>query len=177
MQDMTLQPALSIAASPLKRDRFATILRRFGNPYRLASYVLVLYALGHTAGAVISTPRFGTAADAVAAAMKSVHFDAQGFDDSWYGFYLGFGWFVTLFFVLSAVLSWDIGGLPMRDRAGLAAITWSLCLSYVGSTAIAWKYFFTVPIVFSSLATLLLATGCVQDAIGRHTANRGASAE
>jgi hypothetical protein len=76
--------------------------------------------------------------------MKSVHFDAQGFDDSWYGFYLGFGWFVSLFFVLSAVLSWYIGGLPMRDRAGLAAI---------------------------------LATGCVQDAIGRHTADRGASAK
>jgi hypothetical protein len=151
--------------SPLKRDRFAAILRRLGNPYRLASCVLVLYAIGHTAGAVISTPRLGAAADAVATTMKSVHFDAQGFEVSWYGFYLGFGWFVSLFFILSAVISWHIGGLPMRDRAGLAAITWSLCLSYVGSVAIAWKCLFAAPIAFSSIVALLLATGCVRDAI------------
>jgi len=172
---MTLQPALSIGASPLKRGRFAAILRRFGNPYRLASYVLVLYAIGHSAGALISTPRFGAAADAVATSMKSVHFDAQGSDDSWYGFYLGFGWFVSIFFVLSAVLSWYIGGLPVRVRAGLAAITWPLCLGYAGSVAIAWKYLFAAPIIFSSVVTLLLAAGCVQDAIGRHAADRDAS--
>ena len=170
---MTLQSALSTGASPLKRGGFATTIRRFGNPYRLASYVLVLYAIGHTAGALMSTPRFGAGADAVATAMQSVHFDAQGFDDSWYGFYLGFGWFVSLFFIFSAVVSWYIGGLPTRDRAGLAVITCSLCLSYGGSAAIAWKYLFTAPIVFSSVVTLLLATGCVQDAMGRrHTADR-----
>ena len=162
---MTLQRALSIGASPLNRDRFAAILRRFGNPHRLASYVLVLYAIGHTAGALISTPKFGAAADAVATAMKSVHFDAQGFDDSWYGFYLGFGWFISLFLILSAVLTWYIGGLPTRERAGLAPITWSLCLSYGASAAIAWKYLFAAPILFSSIVTLLLATGCVRDAI------------
>jgi len=163
---MILQPALSIGASPLRRDRFAAIVRRLGNPYRLASYILVLYAIGHTAGAVIWTPRFGAAAGAVATAMKSVHFDAQGFEVSWYGFYLGFGWFVSIFFILSAVISWHIGGLPMRDRGGLAAITWSLCLSYVAGAAIAWKCFFAAPIAFSSIVALLLATGGVRDAIG-----------
>jgi hypothetical protein len=54
----------------------------------------------------------------------------------------------------------------MRDRAGLAAITWSLCLSYLASIAIAWKCLFAAPIAFSSIVALLLATGCVRDAIG-----------
>jgi hypothetical protein len=169
---MTIQASPGIGTSALKRDRFAAALRRFANPYRLASYVLVLYAIGHSAGALISTPRFGTAADAVATSMQSVHFDAQGFDDSWYGFYLGFGWFVSLFFISSAVFSWHVGGLPIRDRAGLALITRSLCLSYAVSAAIAWKYLFTAPILFSGVVTLLLAAGCVQDAIGRHEAAR-----
>jgi hypothetical protein len=143
-------------------------LRRFGNPYRLASYVLVLYAMGHTAGALISNPKFGAAADSVATSMKSVRFDAQGFETCWYGFYLGFGWFVSLFLILSATISWYVGGLPISNRARLAAITWTLCLCYAGSVAIAWKYLFAAPIVFSSTATLLLAIGCVQDVLRRH---------
>jgi hypothetical protein len=155
-------------ASLSRGDLLMSVLRRFGNPYRLASYVLVLYAMGHTAGALISTPKFGTAADAVATSMKSVHFEAQGFETSWYGFYLGFGWFVSLFFILSATISWYIGGLTVGNRARLAAITWPLCLCYAGSVAIAWKYLFAAPLVFSSTATLLLAMGCVQDVLRRH---------
>ena len=142
--------------------------QRFGNPYRLASYVLALFAIGHTAGALISTPRLGAAADDVATTMKSVHFDAQGFLATWYGFYLGFGWFVSVFFIFSAVLSWYIGGLPACQRADLAAITWSLCLSYIASIAIAFNYLFPAPILFSSTVSVLLAIGCVQDFRARH---------
>lgn len=164
---MTFQPTL-IVAPRSQEGMLISVLRRFGNPYRLASYVLVLYAMGHTAGALISTPKFGTAADAVATSMKSVHFEAQGFETSWYGFYLGFGWFVSLFFILSATIGWYIGGLPAGNRARLAAITWTLCLCYAGSAAIAWQYLFAAPLVFSSTATLLLAIGCVQDVLRRH---------
>ena len=96
-----------------------SVSRRFGNPYRLASYVLGLYAMGHTAGALISTPKFGTAADAVATSMKSVHFEAQGFETSWYGFYLGFGWFVSLFFIVcddQLVHRWTSGRQSRASR-------------------------------------------------------------
>jgi hypothetical protein len=153
-------------------NRPATIVQRYANPYRLASYVLMLYALGHTVGAVVQTPQFGAAAGAVAAAMKSVHFDAQGFDDSWYGFYEGFGWLVSLFFVTSSAITWHIGGKSVENRRELAGITWPLCLSYTISTGIAFKYFFMAPIVFSCLVAFLLGLGCARDSLSRTTRSR-----
>jgi hypothetical protein len=162
---MALESATSLGTAPAMRKRFVAVLRRFANPYRLASYVLVLYALGHTVGAVISTPRLGAAADAVAASMKSVHFDAQGFNDTWYGFYQGFGWLVSVFFLVSAVTCWHIGGRPVRDRMGLAGITWPLFLSYAVSVVIACEYFFGAPIVFSGTVAILLGIACVYDIV------------
>jgi len=162
---MALQSATTFGTAPAIRERFVAVLRRFANPYRLASYVLVLYALGHTAGAVISTPRLGAAADAVAASMKSVHFDAQGSNDTWYGFYQGFGWLVSVFFLVSAVICWHIGGRPVRDRMGLAGITWPLFLSYAVSVVIACEYFFAASIVFAAAAAVLLGIACVHDIV------------
>jgi hypothetical protein len=36
---------------------------RYFNAFRLASYLLVLYTLGHTLGAVIETPQFGASSN------------------------------------------------------------------------------------------------------------------
>jgi hypothetical protein len=72
---------------------------RYFNVYRLAAYFLVFYTLGHTLGAVVATPRFGSESDSVVSAMKSVHVMSQGFNCTWYGFYRGMGSIVSLFFI------------------------------------------------------------------------------
>ena len=51
---------------------------RYFNPLRIAAYVLVLYFLGHTWGALLSTPAFGAEGNAVLSAMKSVQFRLRG---------------------------------------------------------------------------------------------------
>ena len=99
---------------------------RYFNVYRLAAYFLVLYAFGHTLGAVIETPKFGPESDAVISMMKSVHVITQRADCTWYGFYRGFGWFVSVFFVFSIAVLWHLGARTVRDRVGLAPIAWSL---------------------------------------------------
>jgi hypothetical protein len=138
-------------------------MRRYFNPFRLASYLLVFYSIGHTLGAVVSTPKFGAASDAVVNQMKSVHLHAQGADATWYGFYEGFGWFVTVFFGFSIVMTWFLGGMSKSQRRAIAPMTWALFLAHVAALAIACTYFFLAPILLSSAIALLLATGCASD--------------
>jgi hypothetical protein len=138
------------------------MLGRYFNPFRLATYLLILYCAGHTWGTILSTPHFGEASDAVAYAMKSVHFNVQGFECTWFGFYVGFGLLVSIFFLCSAAVTWFLGGLARSEQRGLAPITWALFLSYLASAVIAWAYFFVAPGVFSTLIAALLGFQCLK---------------
>ena len=131
-------------------------MKRYANPYRLATLVLVLYCLGHTFGALVSTPTFSPQSQTVLSAMKSVHFQANGSACTWFGFYLGFGYDVSIFFLFSGVLTWFLGGLSLDEQRRWARVTWALFASYAATIVLAVRYFFPVPIVFSSLVTLLL---------------------
>ena len=131
-------------------------MRTYLNPFRLTTSLLLLYFLGHTFGALVSTPHFGVESDAVMAAMKSVHFKADGSDCTWFGYYLGFGYDVSIFFLFSGVLTWFLGGMSLPDQRRWAPITWALFVSYAATIVLAVRYFFPTPIVFSSLITLLL---------------------
>jgi hypothetical protein len=133
---------------------------RYFNVFRVASYLLVLYTLGHTLGAVIATPRFGLESDAVVALMKSVHVRAQSTDCTWYGFYRGFGILVSIYFVFSAFAAWYLGSEGGRVETVLRPIAWALFLGHLAGAVIAWVYFFPAPIVFSTAITALLGYGC-----------------
>jgi hypothetical protein len=126
----------------------------------MTSYLLVFFCLGHSMGALMETPSFGNSADAVAVAMKSVHFSANGSDCTWFGFYLGFGWFVSVFFLLSAGVTWFLGGLDRPRRRESLPIVWMLLAGYSASTYLSWRYFFAVPLVCSGAITLLLGVEC-----------------
>ena len=138
------------------------MIARYLNPFRLATYLLILYCAGHTWGALLSTPHFGLGADAVRHAMKSVHFQVQGSDNTWFGFYFGFGLTVSIFFLFSAAMTWFLGGLVRCEQRALAPLTWSLFLSYAASTLLAWTYFFPAPGIFSTLITGLLGYECLK---------------
>ena len=135
---------------------------RYFNPLRIAAYVLVLYFLGHTWGALLSTPAFGTAGDAVLSAMKSVRFACDGSNCTWFGFYLGFGWFVSIFFLLSAAVAWFLGGLDARDQRVVTPIAWMLFLAHAAGMILAWRYFFLTPLIFSTVTAALLGFHCVR---------------
>jgi hypothetical protein len=137
-------------------DGRSSQMRKYLNPLRLTTLLLVLYCLGHTLSALVSTPPFGAQSDAVAAAMKSVHFEFSGSVCTWYGFYLGFGYEVSIFFLFSGVLTWFLGGMSLPDQRRWAPILWALFVSYSATIVLAVRYLFIVPIVFSSLITLLL---------------------
>ena len=125
--------------------------------YRIASALLVLFAAGHTLGFRRVDPRWGL--DTTIGALKATQFQVQGFTRSYWGFYTGFGLFVTVLLVFVGILAWQLGALPKDTLRSLRVVTWALALSFVAVTLLSWRYFFIAPLVFSSViaACLLLA--------------------
>jgi hypothetical protein len=124
--------------------------------YRISSVLLLLFAAGHTFGFRQNNPEWG--ADAVLGLMRSVHFNAQGFTRTYWDFFTAFGLFVSVFFLFSAVLAWQLGSLPPETLSRVRSIGWALAICFVAITALSWRYVFTTPIVFSMAVTVCLIT-------------------
>jgi hypothetical protein len=130
-------------------------------PFRVASVLLAIFCLMHTAGGMLAQKSLGPESDAVFAAMKRVHFSFNGADSSWYGFWFGFGLTASVFLLLSAVIAWQLDHVPAAEWRHVSAIAWSLCASHVVHTVLAWKYFFAGPGVFGIVISVLIAVGAV----------------
>jgi hypothetical protein len=122
--------------------------------YRIASVLLVLFAAGHTFGFRQNNPEWR--AEAVLELMRSVHFDAQGFNRTYWDFFSAFGLFFSVFLLFAAVLAWLLAGLPAEILARVRSIAWALAGCFIAITALSWKYAFTTPLVFSILVTVCL---------------------
>jgi hypothetical protein len=122
--------------------------------YRIASVLLLLFAAGHTFGFRQNNPQWG--ADAVLGLMRSIHFDAQGFNRTYWDFFSAFGFFLTVFLLFAAVLAWLLGRLPAETLARVRSIAWALALCFAAITVVSLRYAFTTPIVFSVVITLCL---------------------
>jgi hypothetical protein len=122
--------------------------------YRISSVLLLLFAAGHTFGFRQNIPAWG--AEAVLAAMRSVHFDAQGFTRTYWDFFSAFGLFTSVFLVFSAALAWLLAGLPADTLSSVRSIGWAMAICFLAITALSWRYAFTTPLVFSALIAVCL---------------------
>ena len=122
--------------------------------YRSASGLLILFALGHQLGFRRTDPNWGV--DSVVEVMKSVHFQVDGMSRSYWDFFSGFGFFITVLLVFVAVLSWQLGGLSKEMLQSLMLVRWTLALSFVVIAFLNWRYFFIVPLAFSALVAVCL---------------------
>ena len=122
--------------------------------YRIASVLLVLFAIGHTLGFRRTDPRWGV--DALVSSLRAASFEVQGFRRSYWDFFVGFGLFVTVFLLFAAVLSWQLGGMTGETLSLIPAVTWGLAICLLAITVLAWAYFFVAPGIFSTLITLCL---------------------
>jgi hypothetical protein len=57
---------------------------------------------------------------------RLIHFDVQGFSQTYWHLFLAPGFSVGVFYVFAAVLAWQLGGLPAETLA-VMRITVSLC--------------------------------------------------
>jgi hypothetical protein len=125
--------------------------------YRIAFALLILFAVGHTLGFRRVDPRWGV--DSLIQQLRSTHFDAQGFNRSYWDFFTGFGFFVTILLLLAAIVSWQLGSLPKESLSTMSLITWGLAICFIVVTFLSYQYFFMVPVVFSGATAVCLILG------------------
>jgi hypothetical protein len=123
--------------------------------YRIASVFLLLFAIGHTLGFRQTNPEWGVGS--LIDSMRSIHFDAQGFNRTYWDFFSAFGLFFSVFLLFAAVLAWQLGGLPADTLACMRRTAWALAICFAAVTALCWRYAFTTPIVFSAIITICLS--------------------
>ncbi|MGA8220645.1 MAG: hypothetical protein WB780_03255 [Candidatus Acidiferrales bacterium] len=122
--------------------------------YRISSVLLVLFAIGHTLGFRQSDPAWGV--DALLSSMRSIHFDVQGFNRTYWELFEAAGFSVGVFYLLAAILAWQLGGLPAATLALMRGTAWAFALCFAAITVVSWRYLFILPIVFSAVITVCL---------------------
>jgi hypothetical protein len=122
--------------------------------YRIAAVLLLLFAASHTLGFSLSDPTWGV--DALLTSMRSIHFDIQGFNRTYWDFFVGAGYSAGVLYVFAAVLAWQLGGLPAATLALMRGTTWAFALSFAAIAVLSLRYLFVIPIAFS-----IAITGCL----------------
>jgi len=122
--------------------------------YRISSVLLLLFAFGHTIGFRQSDPTWGV--DTLLGSMRSIHFDVQGASRTYWDLFLAAGFSVGVFYLFSAVLAWQLGGLAPETLARMRVTVWALALCFAAVTVVSWRYLFILPIAFSSMVTVCL---------------------
>lgn len=136
--------------------------------YRIAAVLLLLFAVGHTVGFSQSDPTWGV--DALLGSMRSIHFDVQGFNRTYWDFFVGAGFTVGVLYLFAAVLAWQLASLPQETVALMRLTAWGFACSFAAVTVLSVAHLFWIPIIMSSLVTVCLI------AAAWRSGNRAASA-
>jgi hypothetical protein len=122
--------------------------------YRIASILMIVFATGHTLLFSQVDPAWGVTS--LVQAMKSIHFDAYGSQRSYWDFFVGFGLVVTALLVLASIVSWQFGALPAETRRQMRVSAWAFAVCFAGVALLAWRYFFTLPIILTTAIAVCL---------------------
>jgi hypothetical protein len=122
--------------------------------YRIAAVFLLLFALGHTLGFRQTDPQWGV--DAVLGSMRSIHFEVQGFNRTYWDLFVAAGFSVGVFYLFAAILAWQLGALPTTTLALMRSTSWAFALCFAAITVVSWRYLFILPIAFSIVITFCL---------------------
>jgi hypothetical protein len=79
-----------------------------------------------------------------------------GVSRTYLDFYLGFGFTISVFLVLQAVLLWQLAGIAKIDPLQAKGMVASLALAALGCGILSWRFILPVPAVFSALLVLCL---------------------
>ena len=122
--------------------------------YRIAAVLLLLFAIAHTLGFRHSEPVWGV--DALLGSLRSTHFDVQGFERTFWDFFVAAGFSVGVFYLFAAIFAWQLGSLPAATLALMRGTAWAFALSFAAITVLSWRYLFIIPVAFSIAITVCL---------------------
>jgi hypothetical protein len=127
--------------------------------YRIAAVLFLLFAAGHTAGFLTFRP---ASADALAVwdSMNRVHID--GTSVTWSGFYIGFGLFVSVYLLFSALLAWRLGGAGEAEVNMVRGIAWMLITVQVANIVLCIHYFGPLQAIFAGACAFSLVSATLK---------------
>lgn len=123
---------------------------------RISSVIAFLFAAGHTLGGLKDWSPMGE--NAVLSSMKSTQFNTMGVNRSYFDFYMGFGYSLTVAQVMLAVLLWQLAGLARNDALRLRPLIAVITLASLVGSLIAWRLILPLPALFSLVLVASLAT-------------------
>jgi hypothetical protein len=88
--------------------------------------------------------------------MRSIHFDMQGFNRTYWDIFVAAGFSVGVFYLFAAVLAWQLAGLAADTLAVMRVTVWAFALCFAAITLVSWSYLFLLPILFSTVITVCL---------------------
>jgi hypothetical protein len=88
--------------------------------------------------------------------MRSIHFDVQGFNRTYWDLFLAAGFSVGVFYLFAAILAWQLARLPAATLAPMRGTAWAFALCFAAITVLSWRYLFIIPIAFSIVIILCL---------------------
>jgi hypothetical protein len=122
---------------------------------RISSIISFLFAAGHTLGARKHWSPMGD--NAVLQAMQSVQFDIRGTHRSYLDFYQGFGYSISVFQVLLAVVLWQLATVTAAKAVSVRPIIATITVATALCAGIAYVFILPLPALFSLLLTGTLA--------------------
>jgi uncharacterized membrane protein YoaK (UPF0700 family) len=111
---------------------------------RVGAALQGLGAVLHTIASMNSASR-GPAEAAVFAAMQSFQFQIAGVTRSHWDFYRGYQLFITVIFVVLAVLIWQLGNLSKTAPRQAVPMIVTILVAEILFSAVGWEYFFAGP--------------------------------
>jgi len=120
-----------------------------------ASVISFLLAVGHTLGGKDSWSPVGELD--ILRAMRTTSFTTAGVTRTFYDFFMGFGWCISVFLLLQAVVLWQLASIARTNPRATRPMIASFFLATVASGIIAWRMLVPPPVVFDGLIALILA--------------------
>jgi hypothetical protein len=115
---------------------------------RISSVLSLLFAVGHTLGGRKYWSPMGD--NQVLLAMRTVHFDLAGTSRSYLDFYRGFGYSISVFQVMLAVLLWQLATLARVNAVATRPMIGVIALATGCCGVIAYGLILPLPALFSA---------------------------
>ena len=119
---------------------------------RVSSIISFFFAAGHTLGGRKSWSPAGETD--VLRAMKTVSYHVMGVDRTFFDFYTGFGWSLSVYLLLQAVLLWQLASIARDEPRRVRPLVAAILAATVACAVISWRLILPVPVVFSGVLAL-----------------------
>ena len=121
---------------------------------RVASVLTLSFAAGHTMGAWDFWSPAGETE--VLSAMRAFRFDALGVDRTYLDFYLGFGFIVSVYLLLQAILLWQLAAIAKLEALHVRPLIGSFFVASTVGALLSWKFIFAVPVTCFTVVAVCL---------------------